>query len=60
LVAARRGSVPNPNQPLDDDVIDPYRRTVAVYEASARQLLPAADVAVRVLGRAAHIMVDAA
>lgn len=55
LVAARRGSIAKPNDPEEDDVIDPYRRSGSVYDMSARQLVPAADVVVRVLGRAANI-----
>jgi len=48
-VASRRGLVPPPLDPADDDVIDPYRRSWATYERSAAQLVPAVHEVVRVL-----------
>ncbi|WP_248705004.1 low molecular weight phosphatase family protein [Curtobacterium sp. MWU13-2055] len=60
LVAARRGFVPNASDPVHDDVVDPYRRSDSVYEASAQQLVPAADIVIRALGRAVNISVEAA
>jgi protein-tyrosine phosphatase len=54
-VAARRGLVERPSDPADDDVVDPYRRSEAVYRESAAQLIPAAEIAVRTLHRAATI-----
>lgn len=55
LVASRRGTVPAADDVLDDEVIDPYRRDEATYTLSGQQLIPAADVVVRVLARAASI-----
>lgn len=54
-VAARRGLVERPEDPADDDIVDPYRRSEAVYRESAAQLVPAAEIAVRTLRRAATI-----
>jgi protein-tyrosine phosphatase len=51
-VAARRGLVERPLDPADDDVVDPYRRGDAVYRQSADQLVPAAEIAARVIRRA--------
>ena len=52
LVASFRGQVDPPDDPADDDVIDPYRESDAVYERSAAQLVPAAAAVVRVLATA--------
>ncbi|KQV25461.1 low molecular weight phosphatase family protein [Yonghaparkia sp. Root332] len=41
LAATKRGIAVPPEQPEDDDVIDPYRRSDEVYEESAAQLVPA-------------------
>jgi len=54
-VGARRGLVERPEDPDDDDIVDPYRRGDEVYRASAAQLVPAAQIAVRTLRRAATI-----
>jgi protein-tyrosine phosphatase len=55
LLASRRGSVEAPNDPLDDDVVDPYRRSDETFAESGRQLVPAADVLVDLLTRAAAL-----
>lgn len=55
-VAARRGLVERPDDAADDDIVDPYRRGDAVYRQSAAQLVPAAEIAVRTLRRAATIV----
>lgn len=55
-VGARRGVVERPADPADDDIIDPYRRGDAVYRESADQLVPAAQIVVRTLHRAAGIV----
>jgi protein-tyrosine phosphatase len=47
--ASRRGLVPPPADPSDDDVIDPYRRPWAVYQQSASQLAPALSRVIRTL-----------
>ena len=44
LAASRRGMVVSPAHPEDDDVIDPFRRSDAVYRTSADQLVPAVNV----------------
>lgn len=54
-VTARRGLVERPEDPADDDIVDPYRRGDAVYRESAAQLVPAAEIAVHTLHRAATI-----
>lgn len=51
--ASLRGVVPPLHRPEDADVIDPYRRTDAVYERSAAQLAPAVESTARFLIRAA-------
>ncbi len=58
-VAARRGLVERPTDPLDDDIVDPYRRGDTVYRESAAQLVPAAETAARVLRRATTIVTSA-
>ncbi len=40
LVRARRGLVPLPLEPDDDDVLDPFGRSRTTYRASAAQLDP--------------------
>ena len=54
IVAAStlRGLVEPFNSPDDADVVDPYRRSVAVYEQSAAQLVPAVQSTVALLARA--------
>jgi protein-tyrosine phosphatase len=41
IAASLRGFVAPPDEEIDDDVIDPYRRSDDVYEMSAAQLVPA-------------------
>ncbi|MFK4834566.1 low molecular weight phosphatase family protein [Microbacterium sp. ZW T2_14] len=41
VVASYRGLVPAPEDPADDDVIDPYRQPWETYLLSAQQLEPA-------------------
>lgn len=48
LVARRRCAVPQP-PPEEYDIVDPYKRTRRVYNASAAQLVPAVDAVARVL-----------
>lgn len=49
LVAARRGLVDAPADPLEDDVVDPYRLSDDVFIESGRQLFPAADVVLNLI-----------
>ncbi len=42
VVASRRGMIA-PDDPADDDVIDPFGRSDSVYEQSGRELAPAID-----------------
>lgn len=53
VVAGRRGLLPPPADPADDDVIDPYRRDWSVYRTSADQLVPALAEVERVIRIAA-------
>ncbi|WP_209560549.1 low molecular weight phosphatase family protein [Frigoribacterium sp. PvP032] len=53
LLASRRGTVPAPEDAIDDDVVDPYRRSDETFAESGRQLVPAADVVLDLLRRAA-------
>lgn len=46
---ARRGLVASPAAPEDDDVIDPYGRSLATYRASAVQLDPGLEVVERLV-----------
>jgi protein-tyrosine phosphatase len=48
-VASHRGLALPPDNPDDDDVIDPYRRSWNTYLLSASQLEPAVDEIVRTL-----------
>lgn len=48
-VASRRGVVPAPVDPQDDDVLDPYGLPFAAYKRSAAQLTPTLDQVVRVV-----------
>ncbi|MEV1130049.1 low molecular weight phosphatase family protein [Agromyces sp. NPDC049794] len=52
--ASLRGVVTPFDSPDDADVVDPYRRSADVYEASAAQLVPAVQATVALLARAAH------
>ncbi|MBD8703988.1 low molecular weight phosphatase family protein [Frigoribacterium sp. CFBP 13712] len=54
-VASRRGLVDAAMHADDDDVVDPYRLDDSVFAESGRQLVPAADVVVRVLASAAAL-----
>lgn len=54
-VAARRGLVEPAADPVDEDVVDPYRQADSVYEESGRQLVPAADVVLNLLIAATKI-----
>jgi protein-tyrosine phosphatase len=56
LTAAQRGMVPPPENPDDDDIVDPYRQSDNVYTESARQLVPAVTAVVSLLQRAATIV----
>lgn len=55
VVAARRGLIPAPEDVLDDDVVDPYRRDDATFVQSGQQLVPAADVAISLFALAATV-----
>ncbi len=46
-LAGRRGLVAPPADPTDDDVVDPYRRSIDTYELSAAQLDPALAQVIR-------------
>jgi protein-tyrosine phosphatase len=48
-VASHRGMAPRPEDPADDDVVDPFRRSWQTYERSGEQLVPAIDEVVRVV-----------
>jgi len=52
--ASLRGVVVPFESPDDADVIDPFRRSAAVYEASAAQIVPAVSSTVALLARAAE------
>jgi len=43
VAASLRGYVAPPEDELDDDVVDPYRRSDEVYRLSASQLVPAVE-----------------
>jgi protein-tyrosine phosphatase len=51
--ASLRGVVVPFDSPDDADVIDPFRRSAAVYDQSAAQLVPAVNATVALLARAA-------
>lgn len=51
--ASLRGVVVPFESPDDADVVDPYRQSSAVYEASAAQIVPAVTATVSLLERAA-------
>lgn len=55
LLASRRGTVEAPEDPLDDDVVDPYRRSDETFVESGRQLVPAAEVVADLLRRAGGV-----
>lgn len=52
IVAARRGLSAPPDDPADDDVVDPYRRPWATYQLSAAQMSPGLDQVARVVSLA--------
>lgn len=54
-VAMRRGFVPAPENPEDDDVVDPYRRSRETYERSAKQVVTAVDTIFDSLRRLAGV-----
>ena len=56
FAASQRGLVSPPESPDDDDVVDPYRRSEAVYAESARQLVPAVNDVVSLFHRAARVL----
>jgi len=49
VVASHRGMILPPESADDDDVVDPYRQSDAVYQRSGQQLVPAIDQVVRVV-----------
>ncbi|MGR6899891.1 arsenate reductase/protein-tyrosine-phosphatase family protein [Glutamicibacter sp. BSL13] len=53
--AQLRGSLPLLDNPADDDVIDPYRRSEDIYCQSAEQLVPAVSTVALFLDRAAGL-----
>jgi protein-tyrosine phosphatase len=53
LAAANRGVAELPDDPADDDIIDPYRQDDAVYAESTRQLVPAVHSTTLTMLRAA-------
>lgn len=52
--AGVRGMVPQPDDPLELDVIDPYRQSDAVFRQSFEELLPAVGGVVSFLSRSAQ------
>lgn len=48
-LALSRGRVPPPDDPAEDDVADPYRRSRWVYARTGRQIAPAVDEVLRLL-----------
>lgn len=52
LVATCRGTIPPLEDPLEDDVLDPYEREDDAYETAAAQLMPALDTVSTYLRRA--------
>lgn len=51
---ARRGLVSSPASPEDDDVVDPFGRSMATYRESAAQLDPALAAVERIARLASH------
>ncbi|WP_104199823.1 low molecular weight phosphatase family protein [Cryobacterium sp. Y29] len=56
LSASQRGMVLPPENPEDDDIVDPYRQSDNVYAESARQLVPAVTAVVSLFQRAATVV----
>lgn len=52
LIGSRRGMVVGPEDPFEDDVIDPFRRSEAVYAQAEAELAPALEAVARFLCRA--------
>lgn len=52
-VSQLRGSTPPLTQPLDDDVVDPYRQPEEIYQESASQLIPPVNAIATTLRAAA-------
>ena len=52
VLSSYRGLVPPPDDPVDDDVIDPYRQPWETYLLSAHQLEPAVTTVASTLRRA--------
>lgn len=55
LAAVQRGLAPQPADPADLDVIDPYRRSDETYRESFAQIRPAAATVARYLSSAAGV-----
>ncbi|MEL4320069.1 low molecular weight phosphatase family protein [Leifsonia sp. YIM 134122] len=55
VASSFRGIVAPADSPADDDVVDPYRQSNAVYQASADQLVPAVRDTVAFIERAASV-----
>ena len=53
VIASMRGSLAPLDDPLDDDVVDPFRRSLEVYAQSASQLVPAVRSTADLLRRSA-------
>jgi protein-tyrosine phosphatase len=58
VAAALRGHVAPPEDELDDDVIDPYRRGDEIYSLAAAQLVPAVESIVSSFELAASVTSD--
>jgi protein-tyrosine phosphatase len=53
--ADNRGFVERPDDPTDDDVVDPFRQTDEIYAESVQQLVPAVRSILNALQRAAAV-----
>ena len=58
IAAGLRGYIPPPEHEIDDDVIDPYRKSDDVYALMESQLVPAVDTIVNRFELAATITPD--
>lgn len=59
VIAQQRGTVPPPEHPEYDDVVDPYKQSDVVYAESAGQIVPAVNtVAAELRGIAINEMGD--
>lgn len=54
VAAGHRGLVPQPSDPSDLDVVDPYRRSDDTYRLSYSQIQPAVETVGRFLARVVH------